>query len=111
MIKGSQLVGRVVIDMEAAERLGRIKEIIVQRDGERQSAQRVDCAVDAPRHWRGRAYHAIRQARQRRRIDRSRQRSTLAREAESVEPAHYAFAAQLSCWPNRPRLVAQRAEP
>src|SRR5438045_4587429 len=35
MIKGSQLVGRVVIDMEAAERLGRIKEIIVQRDGER----------------------------------------------------------------------------
>src|SRR5881392_2160017 len=35
MIKGSQLIGRVVIDMEAAERLGRIKEIIVQRDGER----------------------------------------------------------------------------
>jgi uncharacterized protein YrrD len=35
MIKGSQLVGRAVIDMEAAERLGRIKEIIVQRDGER----------------------------------------------------------------------------
>jgi uncharacterized protein YrrD len=35
MIKGSQLVGRPVIDMEAAERLGKIKEIIVQRDGER----------------------------------------------------------------------------
>jgi uncharacterized protein YrrD len=35
MIKGSQLVGRAVIDMEAAERLGRIKEIIVQHDGER----------------------------------------------------------------------------
>jgi uncharacterized protein YrrD len=35
MIKGSHLVGRAVIDMEAAERLGRIKEIIVQRDGER----------------------------------------------------------------------------
>ncbi|HEY4257028.1 MAG TPA: PRC-barrel domain-containing protein [Candidatus Udaeobacter sp.] len=35
MIKGSQLVARAVIDMEAAERLGRIKEIIVQRDGER----------------------------------------------------------------------------
>src|SRR5881392_505163 len=35
MIKGSQLIGRVVIDMEAAERLGRIKEIIVQNDGER----------------------------------------------------------------------------
>jgi uncharacterized protein YrrD len=35
MIKGSQLVGRSVIDMEAAERLGKIKEIIVQRDGER----------------------------------------------------------------------------
>src|SRR5262245_53123003 len=35
MIKGSQLIGRSVIDMEAAERLGRIKEIIVQRDGER----------------------------------------------------------------------------
>jgi uncharacterized protein YrrD len=33
MIKGSQLVGRAVVDMEAAERLGRIKEIIVQRDG------------------------------------------------------------------------------
>ena len=33
MIKGSQLVGRAVIDMEAAERLGKIKEIIVQRDG------------------------------------------------------------------------------
>ena len=35
MIKGSQLVGRAVIDMEAAQRLGRIKEIIVQKDGER----------------------------------------------------------------------------
>ena len=35
MIKGSQLVGRAVIDMEAAERLGRVKEIIVQHDGER----------------------------------------------------------------------------
>ena len=35
MIKGSQLVGRAVIDIEAAERLGRVKEIIVQRDGER----------------------------------------------------------------------------
>lgn len=35
MIKASQLVGRAVIDMEAAERLGKIKEIIVQRDGER----------------------------------------------------------------------------
>ena len=35
MIKGSQLVGRAVIDLESANRLGRIKEIIVQRDGER----------------------------------------------------------------------------
>jgi uncharacterized protein YrrD len=35
MIKGTQLVGRAVIDMDAAERLGRIKEIIVQQDGER----------------------------------------------------------------------------
>jgi uncharacterized protein YrrD len=35
MIKGNQLLGRAVIDMEAAERLGRIKEIIVQHDGER----------------------------------------------------------------------------
>src|SRR5262249_57614182 len=35
MIKGSQLIGRAVIDMEAAERLGKIREIIVQRDGER----------------------------------------------------------------------------
>ena len=35
MIKASQLMGRAVIDMEAAERLGKIKEIIVQRDGER----------------------------------------------------------------------------
>jgi PRC-barrel domain. len=47
MIKGSQLVGRAVIDMEAAERLGKIKEIIVQRDGERVAgycrAGRNDC--------------------------------------------------------------------
>ena len=35
MIKASQLVGRAVIDMEAAARLGKIKEIILQRDGER----------------------------------------------------------------------------
>lgn len=35
MIKASQLIGRSVIDMEAAERLGKVKEIIVQRDGER----------------------------------------------------------------------------
>ena len=35
MIKGSQLVGRAVIDMEAAERLGKVKEILVQHDGER----------------------------------------------------------------------------
>jgi uncharacterized protein YrrD len=35
MIKGSHLIRRAVIDMEAAERLGKIKEIIVQRDGER----------------------------------------------------------------------------
>ena len=35
MIKGSHLMRRAVIDMEAAERLGKIKEIIVQRDGER----------------------------------------------------------------------------
>ena len=35
MIKGSHLVGRAVIDMEAAARLGKVKEIIVQRDGER----------------------------------------------------------------------------
>src|SRR5262249_44551339 len=34
MIKASQLVGRAAIDMEAAERLGRIKETIVERDGE-----------------------------------------------------------------------------
>jgi uncharacterized protein YrrD len=35
MIKATQLVGRAVIDMEAAQRLGRIKEIIVQQDGQR----------------------------------------------------------------------------
>src|SRR5438067_2432678 len=35
MIKASQLVGRAVIDMEAAQRLGRMKEIIVQNNGER----------------------------------------------------------------------------
>jgi uncharacterized protein YrrD len=35
MVKATQLVGRAVIDMEGAERLGKIKEIIVQNDGER----------------------------------------------------------------------------
>src|ERR1044071_6664602 len=35
MIKASQLIGRAVIDMEGAERLGKIREIIVQHDGER----------------------------------------------------------------------------
>lgn len=35
MIKASRLIGRSVIDMEAAERLGKVREIIVQRDGER----------------------------------------------------------------------------
>ncbi len=35
MIKGSKLVGRTVVDMDAAEKLGKVKEIIVQRDGER----------------------------------------------------------------------------
>jgi uncharacterized protein YrrD len=35
MIKASQLVGRAVIDMEAAQRLGRMKEIIVHNNGER----------------------------------------------------------------------------
>lgn len=35
MIRGSQLVGRAVVDMDAAERLGKVKEIIIQRDGER----------------------------------------------------------------------------
>src|ERR1044071_599202 len=35
MSKASQLIRRSVIDMEAAERLGRVKEIIVQHDGER----------------------------------------------------------------------------
>jgi sporulation protein YlmC with PRC-barrel domain len=35
MIKASDLVGRTVVDMEAATRLGKIKEIIVERDGER----------------------------------------------------------------------------
>lgn len=35
MIRGSQLIGRPVIDMEAAERLGKIKEVIVRHDGER----------------------------------------------------------------------------
>ena len=35
MIKGSKLIGRPVVDMEGAQRLGKIKEIIVQRDGER----------------------------------------------------------------------------
>ena len=35
MIKTSQLVGRAVIDMEGAQRLGKIREIIVERDGQR----------------------------------------------------------------------------
>src|SRR5438270_13993932 len=35
MIKASHLLGRAVIDMEAAQRLGKIKEIIVERDGDR----------------------------------------------------------------------------
>ena len=35
MIKGSKLVGRTVVDIDAAEKLGKVKEIIVQRDGER----------------------------------------------------------------------------
>ncbi|MBA3542902.1 MAG: PRC-barrel domain-containing protein [Chthoniobacterales bacterium] len=35
MIKGSKLIGRSVVDMEAAEKLGKVKEIIVQQDGER----------------------------------------------------------------------------
>ena len=35
MIKGSELVGRAVVDMDAAEKLGKIKEVIMQQDGER----------------------------------------------------------------------------
>lgn len=35
MIRGRHLLGRPVVDMDAAVRLGKIKEIIVQRDGER----------------------------------------------------------------------------
>lgn len=35
MIKGSELNGRSVVDMDAAEKLGKVKEIIVQQDGER----------------------------------------------------------------------------
>ncbi len=35
MMKGSELVGRAVVDMDAAEKLGKIKEVIVQQDGER----------------------------------------------------------------------------
>jgi uncharacterized protein YrrD len=35
MIKGNELIGRTVVDMEAATRVGKIKEIILQRDGER----------------------------------------------------------------------------
>lgn len=35
MIKGSKLIGRSVVDIDAAEKLGKVKEIIVQRDGER----------------------------------------------------------------------------
>ncbi|HEY2101936.1 MAG TPA: PRC-barrel domain-containing protein [Chthoniobacterales bacterium] len=33
MIRANQLVGRAVVDMDAAERLGHIKEIIVDREG------------------------------------------------------------------------------
>ena len=62
MIKGSQLMGRAVIDMEAAERLGKIKEIIVQRDGERvagfivvhgETIVRTAPGASAGSHWRG----------------------------------------------------------
>lgn len=35
MIRASELIGRPVVDMESATRLGKIKEIIVQSDGER----------------------------------------------------------------------------
>ena len=35
MIKGSSLIGRSVVDMDAAEKLGKVKEIIVRADGER----------------------------------------------------------------------------
>ncbi len=35
MIKGSNLIGRSVVDMDAAQKLGKVKEIIVQQDGER----------------------------------------------------------------------------
>jgi len=35
MIRGSELIGRTVVDMEAATRLGKIKQVIVERDGER----------------------------------------------------------------------------
>ena len=35
MIRGSELIGRTVVDMEAATRLGKIKELILQPDGER----------------------------------------------------------------------------
>ena len=52
MIKGSQLVGRAVIDMEAAERLGKIKEIIVQRDGERVAGFVVVHGETIVRNWR-----------------------------------------------------------
>lgn len=35
MINASELVGRPVVDMEGATRMGKIKEVIVERDGER----------------------------------------------------------------------------
>ena len=35
MIKGTELIGRTIVDMEAATRVGKIKELILQRDGER----------------------------------------------------------------------------
>ena len=35
MIRASELIGRPVVDMEAATRIGKIKELILQRDGER----------------------------------------------------------------------------
>jgi len=35
MIKGSELIGRTVVDMEAATRVGKIKDLILQGNGER----------------------------------------------------------------------------
>jgi uncharacterized protein YrrD len=35
MIRGTELVGRAVVDMDAAEKMGHVKEIIIERDGER----------------------------------------------------------------------------